>query len=423
MSPIFKAPVCIGAECKPAESRVPVDPATAGHLRSIGVNISVQSSRQRTFPDDAYTAAEIPVVDSTAASKVVVAVKEFTHGKEVKQLHPGQVVLAFHHVHKGQPHNLQNLRDAIALGCSLWDYELYRPGGIQEVTTSFHAGFAGAANALIVWGQRKKALGEQSDFSAMPVPGQFGTENALVARMNGKPITEPVRVLIVGTGGCGQGAANLCSRLGLPRASTAEVLAGRPGPWYCVAETADVVTRLGGGTYAKEEYRAAGKEKYGNNYPAFLGKHDVLVFCPYWDDRFPALLSRDVFVEHRAELPAVISDVTCDIRGSLWCTHREATVDKPVISYDPDSDTVVDGLDPSLVVTTCVDNLPAQLAVSCSEVLSRSLSAVIRDMARLDTSQPLEHWEPQLDRDALADAFICYNGRLMPQYRHLESLL
>jgi alpha-aminoadipic semialdehyde synthase len=180
------------------------------------------------------------------------------------------------------------------------------------------------------------------------------------------------------------------------------------------------VRRIGGGPYNRDEYREFGAQAYENGFDRFLGRHNVLVFTPYWDERFPKLLSRELMLSNSDLLPEVVSDVTCDIEGSTECTLKESTIAEPVWGYDPRSHQMTRGFTESGLTVTAVDNLPSQLGDSCSRCVSDALSAVLPQILSMDLSKPLEssglpeHFWP---------AFITYNGELTQPYRHLSSLL
>ena len=78
------------------------------------------------------------------------------------------------------------------------------------------------------------------------------------------------------------------------------------------------------------------------------------------------------------------------------------------------------GIYPNALVVTAVDNLPAQLAVSCSEHLSRVLVGVLPHILGMNMSGSLE--ESGLP-EHLKTGFLTWKGELTPRYDFLREKL
>ncbi|MCC6953872.1 MAG: alanine dehydrogenase, partial [Deltaproteobacteria bacterium] len=231
-------------------------------------------------------------------------------------------------------------------------------------------------------------------------------------------------VLVVGTGRCGTGARKVCEWMGLTEFSPSKVrsLSGCPDTgWFSVLGTSDIVTRIGGGRYQKAEYRDYGKERYMSSFLSYLdtGLVDVLLYTPYWDDRYPIVLGEDDF-RSRMGLPWMIGDITCDVNGSLWCTQAATTIDEPAVTYDADSHSFVPGVVSGGTTVMAVDNLPCQLPSDATEHFSALLMDHVPALATLDRRNSLQTsgLSPVLQR-----ATIVYNGELTSGYRYLEEYL
>ena len=75
----------------------------------------------------------------------------------------------------------------------------------------------------------------------------------------------------------------------------------------------------------------------------------VLINGLYWDHRYPRLLTksqlRQLAIEGRSRLLA-ISDISCDVEGSLEFLSQATEIEKPFLNYRPDiekMDTCIDG--------------------------------------------------------------------------------
>jgi hypothetical protein len=71
---------------------------------------------------------------------------------------------------------------------------------------------------------------------------------------------------------------------------------------------------------------------------------------------------------------AVISDITCDIEGSIPSTKRAATIADPFYDYNPQSGELEEAFsNPNNVSVQAVDNLPCELPKDASLDFGRNL--------------------------------------------------
>jgi len=410
--------ICVVGEVKKGERRVALTPDAAAELARRDLKIAVQTSAQRAFEDSLYVQRGLPIVDSITEHRILAGIKEMKGGTQPRMT-GRQVAMCFHHAHKRQEHNRDYLRKGLELGMSFLDYELLKlPDGSQPITTSVEAGMAGAVNGMSIYGRKLAALGQSTVFDRLPQPGQFETAEALQEQFAALGrISEPVRIAVVGTGKCGEGAREVCTWLGIPEIRPSEV-AATPGPWFCVFRTQDTAERTDGGAFERSEFRKYGAERYRNTFDRYLGYIDVLIYTPYWEEHYPKLLPRDLMRSHFDRLPVVVSDVTCDLRGSLECTHDENTVQEPVSTYFPETDKVLLGLHAGGLTITAVDILPAQIAVTCSRTVASALTAYLPQVAALDLDAPFNRSGAS---EVLSRAFITWNGELTPRYAYLAD--
>ena len=70
----------------------------------------------------------------------------------------------------------------------------------------------------------------------------------------------------------------------------------------------------------------------------------------------------------------VISDITCDIEGSIPSTKKAATIDEPFYDYNPLTEKYRTGFFRHKNITVqAVDNLPCELPRDASEDFGRNL--------------------------------------------------
>jgi alanine dehydrogenase len=386
--------IVIGAENKPGETRRAITPTHAKKLKSMGYHIVAQSFPKGTFPDLSYQNIGIPLIQETEPGDLVVGTKEFKPQESVKGIKENQVLLGFHHAHKGQAYNMEMLQAALQNRASLFDYELYRTNcGTQPVTTSPHAGMAGAYNGICAY-LKAQNLNH-------PTPQFFGVYQKMLDTMR-KHLSRwnEIRILVVGSGGCGQGACKFLSDLGITENhGDFTSLRHLRGPWFKVLSSRDVF-RNANDDFETQEYRISGKEKYSSIFNRYIGYHDLMIHCPYWDDRFPQLMPESMF---DFENIPVISDVTCDLfpNGSLACTRRENTIRNWVTRFES-------------TWVTAVDCLPTQIAKTCSKDMSSALMELVPKLMEAAWNNPLEQsgLSPDIQR-----GFLVWNGEIAEHFR------
>jgi len=416
---MFKA--CIRREIKNDwERRAPLTPAAVAELARQEIPIWIEPCGIRVHSDEAYRAAGALFLDSADEADVVLGIKEPTP----ESIQPGQVHVAFSHTIKGQPYNMPLLQRFLDRGATLIDYETMKDdAGKRIIAFGRYAGIAGAVETFAAAGRKLAQKSSVSRLTRIQRPFEYGTVERVEAafRELAEGFDEDLRVVVVGTGKVGRGSEEVCRWLGLPLIEPARLLEAPRGPWVCVLGTADIVAARNGGPYDKGEYRQHGVARYRSVFAErFLGKFNVLLQTPYWEDKYPRLLTREEMLQHKAALPSLIGDISCDINGSLASTLRESTIDDPVYTYRPESHTAFDGISWEGPTVMAIDHLPCELAQDATADFSRVLATLVPEIARMDLSKSLETCglSPLLQR-----ATIVYKGRLTPEYAYLEDHL
>ncbi|KAK4396788.1 Alpha-aminoadipic semialdehyde synthase [Sesamum angolense] len=89
-----------------------------------------------------------------------------------------------------------------------------------------------------------------------------------------------------------------------------------------------------------------------------------VVNCMYWERRFPRLLTTTQLQDLlRKGCPLVgISDITCDVGGSIEFVKRTTSIDSPFIRYDPNDNSYHHDMVGDGVICSAVDILPTEFA-------------------------------------------------------------
>jgi saccharopine dehydrogenase (NAD+, L-lysine-forming) len=165
-------------------------------------------------------------------------------------------------------------------------------------------------------------------------------------------------------------------------------------------------------------------ERYRSRFEKYLPCLDVLVNGIYWEERYPRLVTRE-WARRNCASDAhprlkVIGDISCDIEGSIEITRKATKPDAPCFFYDPDTDTVRDGVCGPGPAIMAIDNLPCEFPLESSQYLSAVLRDIVCDLAAAD-------WQTDFERlnlpAHLKRAVIVYQGELTPAYRYLQPHL
>ena len=420
------------------ERRAPLTPDHVAELvHEHGLEVVVEPSEHRAFPDDAYVASGARLSDDLSDCPLIFGVKEIPSSK----LQTQRAYLYFSHVIKGQPQNMPMLRSVLDQRCTLIDYELIvNRKGRRLIFFGRHAGYAGAIDSLWALGQRLDAEGFKTPLSTIQLAHEYDTlEDALQGireagdRIRKEKLPDNLHPIVVGFTGEGNvsgGAQEIFDRLPIETITPEELpelmsepLRARRRIFKLLLPPPLTVDRIGGGDFNWDEY-VQHPEKYEANMSRWLEHLTVLVHGIYWEPRFPRIVTRQWVQEHWAqhEQPKlrVIGDIACDIEGSIEVTLESTTPGDPVYVYEPERNEIVRGVRGHGPVIMAVDNLPCELPVEASDHFGDALLRFVPFMARCDWSKPLDQLELPTE---IRNAIIAHDGELSPPWKHLEKHL
>src|SRR5690606_4933301 len=97
---------------------------------------------------------------------------------------------------------------------------------------------------------------------------------------------------------------------------------------------------------------------YENAFMPFSHSTDLLIASAYWDPKAPVLFTAEEMKDRDFRI-GVISDITCDIEGSIPSTKRAATIENPFYDYNPETGKLEPPFSSSKnIAVQAVDNLP-----------------------------------------------------------------
>jgi alpha-aminoadipic semialdehyde synthase len=399
------------------ERRAPLTPEHVAELTRHGVDVAVEPSTLRVFPDEAYRAAGARVVDDLSSCPLVLGVKEIP----VERLNPGTAYFYFAHVTKGQPANMPMLRRLIELRATLVDYEkIADDRGRRLVFFGRHAGFAGMLDTLAALGKRLLWEGIDSPFASLRWAHDYADleeAHAALARVadtirrDGVPdALHPLVVGFTGSGNASKGAQEIFDQLPyeeiLPE-DLSSMFANEDLPRNILYKV--VFTR---------------SDRFGAPMAPHLRHLTALVNGIYWEPGHPRVARlddiRELFGGDAAPRLRVIGDISCDLGGSIEANVRITTPGDPVYVYDTVSGEAVSGVAGRGPVILAVDNLPCELPVDASQHFGDALLRFLPALSRCDWSRPFDALELQ---DEIRRAVIVHRGRLTPSYADLARHL
>ncbi|KAG7345160.1 saccharopine dehydrogenase [Nitzschia inconspicua] len=441
------------------ERRAPLTPSQCHDflLRYPQSKILVQPSSHRIFANTAYERAGATVQEDLSAAHILLGVKR---PRSFDNLPSEKTYMFFSHVIKGQPENMGLLQDILDRKIQLIDYEkivVVEPTtGKEQRLVAFgrFAGLAGTIDSFHILGQRLLRQSWSTPFLNVP-PSIYHSnleEAKRAVRQMGECIAkeglpEEMPPIVYGmTGGprgnVYQGVREIFDLL--PHEMVAvedlpqiyEEPSSRRYKIYGVApEMKDLYARLDQDNDSIFDRRDffENSQMYRSQFATKIAPYlSVLINSIFWDHRFPRLLTKqeikDLYRSGNERL-MVVSDISCDIGGSVEFLERSTTIDRPVFQYDPIigkevADTILD----YGVSVSGVDILPTELPKESSQHFGKALQQVIPDLVQAvvgtDNETAEQHVDPDKLSSPLSKALITtHEGNLAYDFRYLEPIM
>lgn len=420
------------------EARAPLTPDHVRTLVSRGVEVAVEPSSLRVFPDDEYAAAGARLARAFAERPVVLGIKEVP----VEKILDRATYALFSHVIKGQSANMPMLRRLMERGCSLIDWERVADDeGRRLLFFGLQAGQAGMIDVLWALGRRWAERGVPTPFASVGrTLDHEGLDRALeVVARSGEQIRKrglpsglrPVVFGVAGYGNTARGAGQVLAALRPARIEPGDLPAllargrddGRRVYVVTFREEDTVEPREAGERFDLDDFRR-NPGRYRSRFAAVWPELTVLMSCVYWEPGLPRLVRREdlarVWAGPEPPRLEVVGDVSCDLEGAIECTVQVTTPDAPVYVFEPATARVVPGVVGNGPAILAVDNLPCELPREASAAFGDALVDRIPALDRCDWRAPLDRLPLPAE---LRRALILHEGRLTPEYAHLTRFV
>ncbi|VAI61787.1 unnamed protein product [Triticum turgidum subsp. durum] len=326
---------------------------------------------------------------------------------------------------------------------SLFDYELIvDDDGKRMLAFGKFAGRAGLIDFLHGLGQRYLSLGYSTPFLSLGqshmYPSLAAAKAAVIAI--GEEIATyglpsgicPIVFAFTGSGNVSQGAQEIFKLLPhtfVDAEKLPELSAGKSLPphhqstrrafqlYGCVVTSKDMVApKDPNRCFDKADYYAH-PEYYRPVFHERIAPYaSAIVNCMYWERRFPRLLSIDQLQQlMKNGCPLVgISDITCDIGGSIEFVNKSTSIERPFFRYDTSTNLYHDDMEGDGVICLAVDILPTEFSREASQHFGDILSRFVTSLA---SAKGLLELPSHLRR-----ACIAYAGKLTPLYEYIPRM-
>ena len=386
----------------PPDNRVPLTPVQCSevHEKFTNVKVVVQTSKVRCFSDEDYLKAGIQVQEDLSDCDVLLGVKEVP----VDDLIPGKIYFFFSHTIKKQAYNRKLLQIILQKNIQLIDYEvLTGTNGSRIIGFGRFAGLVGAYSGIRAFGLRNEIFRLKPAYKCTGLDQMFAQLDNIEM--------PPVKITITGDGRVAQGSLEVLNHLKIRQLSSEEYLEidNPEEPVYTQLSPGDYVRRKDGSEFDLNHFFKH-PEMYENAFLPFTKTTDILIAAAYWDPKSPVLFTSEDAQRDDFNID-VISDITCDIEGSIPSTKRAATIDDPFYDYNPVTGKVEPAfVSPQNITVQAVDNLPNELPKDASQDFGRKL---------------IEKVFPSLfendDEEIIERASITKNGKLTERFAYLQD--
>jgi alanine dehydrogenase len=386
----------------PSDNRVPLTPQQCIEVQEKfrNVEVAVQPSTVRCFSDDDYKKAGIIVQEDFSDCDVLLGVKEVP----VNDLIPGKIYFFFSHTIKKQTYNRKLLQTILKKNIQLVDYEvLTDKNGFRIIGFGRFAGLVGAYSGIRGFGLRNEI------FRLKPAYQCEGLEEMLY-QLNLINLP-PIKITVTGDGRVAQGSLEVLNHLKIKQLSPEEYVKVQ-NPEEAVftqLSPGDYVSRKDGSSFDLNHFFKH-PEMYENAFLPLAKTTDILIAAAYWDPKSPVLFTAEDMRRDDFQIQ-MISDITCDIEGSIPSTKRAASIHDPFYDYNPVTEKVEPAfVSPKNISVQAVDNLPNELPKDASQDFGRNLiDKVFPSLFENDSEGIIER------------ASITKNGKLTERFAYLQD--
>lgn len=387
---------------KPVDKRTPLTPKQCQDLmqKFTDVKVVVESCEYRCFSNKAYSDLGIEVLNNVNHADIFLGVKEVN----IDALIPNKTYLFFSHTIKKQAYNRNLLRAILQKNITLIDYEtLLWEGGNRIIGFGRFAGIVGMHYGLLMWGLKHKLYALKPAHACHNMQQLFKQYSE---------ITLPnFKIAICGDGRVAHGCIEVMKQLKIHLVSKEDYINNTYNhAVYVHLRNEDFYEHNDGRAWDKSDFYKH-PEDYHSTFKPFYQVTDIMANAIFWRVGNPLFFTKEQMKGNDFNIK-VISDISCDIPGSLPCTLRSTTIQEPYYGYNPLSEKEVEPFTHSSIDMQTIGNLPCELPVDASTEFGNLL---------------IRHVLPCLivadNDDIIKQATITQNGKLTAKYNYLNDFI
>jgi alanine dehydrogenase len=367
------------------------------------IQLYVQPSPIRCVTDEAYQTAGIPVTEDLSHCDILFGIKEVP----TNQLIENKTYFFFSHTVKKQKYNRHLLQTILKKNITLIDYECLTNNAQDRqriIAFGRYAGIVGAYNAFWMYGKK---------YSAYTLKRAYACSNMEEMKEEYAKIHLPsLKIAVTGSGRVGKGVQEVLEELHITEVSPQIFIKETfHHPVYTILQSKDYHQHKDGFAWNNQDFHQHPYNYISLFYP-FAQQADLLITSAFWHPQAPKLFTKEEMKQTDFRI-RVISDISCDVDGSVPSTIKTTTILDPVYDYNPITEHIgVPFSGPNTISVAAIDNLPCELPYDASAYFGQQLiNCVLPLLLSSDEEKVIER------------ATITSDGKLMPAYQYLESFV
>lgn len=390
----------IREEKKPYDRRVALTPAQCRDILDSwkNVEITVQPSPHRCFPDSAYAAAGCKLNEDLSACDVLLGIKEVPKDK----LLANKTYLYFSHTIKKQDYNRTMLQEILKQNIRLVDYECltWEQGG-RIIGFGRFAGIVGTHEGM-------KAYGLKSGDYTLKAAHECQTYGEMLSSYSAAKLPA-MKIALCGDGRVAHGALELLNKLKIREVTSRAYLYDTfDEPVYVHLRIDQLYENKNNSPFDKS-YFYRNPQEYFCTFKHYYPVTDLMINAIYWKEEIPKFFELDEMQRPDFRIKT-IADITCDIDGSIPATVQPSSIADPVYGWDPFLKKVTEPYLEKTVDIMAISNLPTELPKDASEEFGALF------VRHVFSSLMGEDRERIIER-----ATIAQNGQLSKRFSYLQD--
>jgi saccharopine dehydrogenase (NAD+, L-lysine-forming) len=387
-------------EKSPPDKRVPLTPLICSELikKYPQVEIVIQPSKIRCYTDEEYVAFGLTLQEDLSDCDVLMGVKEVPS----ENLISGKKYFFFSHTIKKQPHNKKLMHALIEKKIQMIDYETLTDKNRNRIIGfGRYAGIVGAYNGILGYGLKYDLFRIK--------PANLCRDRAEMEEELKRVKLPNIKIALTGGGRVANGAIETLSALRIRKVTPEEFLmASFREPVYCQLNPRDYVERPDDHNFDLNDFFAH-PEHFVSKFSPYTKVTDLFISAHFWDPRSPKMFTEEDMKQPDFHI-SVISDITCDINGSVPTTIRASSISQPFYGYNMLNGNEDLPFNKDTVCVMAVDNLPCELPRDASDDFGKDL--VERVLPSIIVN----------DNDTIIErASLCINGKLTKDFEYLSD--